>query len=106
MLVPLPRLGGRACAGLSNAHHVFLDGGIRSGTNADLAQGHDPVLVLTPMDVDMTRPLERTELPALEDTGSTVAVLRADEDALDDMGPNPLDPAMHRAAYEAGRRQG
>lgn len=84
----------------------FLDGGVRTGTNADLAAGHDTVLVLTPMDADMTRPLDRTEVPALEVGGSAVAILRADEDALSAMGPNPLDPAMRRPAFEAGRRQG
>jgi len=84
----------------------FVDGGVRTGTNADLAEGHDTVLVLTPMDPDMTRPLDRREVPALEAAGSVVAVLRADEDALAAMGVNPLDPAMRRPAFEAGHRQG
>jgi len=84
----------------------FIDGGVRTGTNADLAAGHDTVLVLTPMDADMTRPLDRTEVPALEVGGSAVAILRADEEALAAMGPNPLDPAMRRPAFEAGLRQG
>jgi len=84
----------------------FIDGGVRTSTNADLATGHDTVLVLTPMDADMTRPLDRSEVPALEDAGSAVAILRADEDALAAMGPNPLDPAMRGPAFDAGRRQG
>ncbi len=84
----------------------FLDGGVRSSTNADLAEGVDTVLVLTPMDTEMTRPLDRHEVPDLELAGSAVALLRGDADALDAIGPNPLDPSRRRAAYEAGRRQG
>ncbi len=84
----------------------FIDGGVRTSTNADLAAGHDTVLVLTPVDAEMTRPLDRSEVPTLEEAGTAVAILRADHEALAAMGPNPLDPAMRRPAYEAGHRQG
>lgn len=84
----------------------FVDGGVRTSTNADLATGHDIVLILSPLDRNMTRDLDRREVPVLEESGSTVAVLRADTEALQAMGPNPLDPAMRAPAFAAGRRQG
>lgn len=83
----------------------YVDGGVRSSTNADLAAGQDAVLVLTPMSDDMTPGFDR-EVSSLRAGGSEVVVLRADEQALDRMGPNPLDPARRAPALEEGRRQG
>jgi NTE family protein len=85
---------------------LYMDGGVRSSTNADLARGHDLVLVLTPMAALMTVDLDRTEIGDLEAGGSTVVVLRADDEAQAAMGGNPLDPAMRAPALDAGQRQG
>lgn len=84
----------------------YIDGGVRSATNADLAAGADLVLVLSPMVASMTPQLDRSEVGALEADGSAVIVLRVDEDAVEAMGPNPLDPAMRDASFDAGYRQG
>jgi NTE family protein len=83
----------------------YIDGGVRSGTNADLASGHDRVLVLTPMQATMALRLE-DEAAGLRDHGSTVQVVTADDDALASFGDNPLDPSRRGPALEAGRRQG
>lgn len=85
---------------------LFIDGGVRSATNADLAAGHDTVLILSPMAAAMTPRLDRSEVVELEAAGSVVVVLRADDHALADMGANPLDPAMRAPALAAGQRQG
>ncbi len=85
--------------------HRYIDGGVRSGTNADLAVGHDVVVVITPEIVEMDARLER-ELAKLEREGSAVEVVRTDAEARREMGPNALDPAMRAPALAAGRRQG
>lgn len=84
----------------------FIDGGVRTPTNADLATGHDLVLVLSPLAQAMTRDLDAEEVPRLEASGASVVVLRVDADAQVAMGANPLDPAMRAPAFEAGARQG
>lgn len=76
----------------------YVDGGVRSPDNADLAAGFDRVLVLVPMRMDVAA------VPRLEETGS-VAVVYPDDDALVAMGANPLDPAFRAAAARAGRAQ-
>jgi len=76
----------------------YIDGGVRSPDNADLAAGFDRVLVVCPM------PMAVTAVPQLEATGS-VAVVFPDDGAMEAMGPNPLDPAFRAAAARAGRRQ-
>lgn len=83
----------------------YVDGGVRSSTNADLAAGHDVVVVLTPMAETMTPGVDR-ELDALRAGGAEVVVVRADDEALDRMGDNPLDPARRGPAVREGRRQG
>jgi NTE family protein len=84
----------------------YMDGGVRSATNAELAADHDIVLILSPMAAAMTPQLDATEVAFLEAGGSTVVVLRVDDDAMAAMGPNALDPAMRAPALDAGRRQG
>lgn len=74
----------------------YMDGGVRSVSNADLASGDDDVVVVLPLGGELDREVEARE----------VTVLTVDAEALAAMGPNPLDPAYRRAAAEAGRRQG
>lgn len=83
----------------------YIDGGVRSSTNADLAAGQDRVLVLTPMDPTVTSGLER-QVERLRDGGATVLVLGADPEALARIGDNVLDPTRRGPALEEGRRQG
>lgn len=83
----------------------YIDGGVRSGTNADLASGHGRVLVLSPMAPAMTPGIE-PEADGLRRQGSTVLVIAADGAALARFGDNPLDPSRRAPALEEGRRQG
>lgn len=80
----------------------FMDGGVRSVANADLAAGADPALLLAPLAGIGGLGLD-AELAALGH-GRTLLV-QADAVAQEAMGTNPLDPAMRRPAAEAGRRQ-
>ncbi len=91
----------------------YIDGGMRSGTNADLAKGHERVLILSLMNPESMRgPLARlgsaieAELTTIGDAGGTVEVVYPDPDAASAMGVNLMDPSMVIPAVEAGERQG
>jgi NTE family protein len=81
-----------------NGRH-YIDGGVRSGTNADLAEGNDRILVLTPAQGGFTEKIDRLR-PA------QLLVVQADEASLDSFLPNPLSPSTRRPAAEAGRAVG
>jgi NTE family protein len=84
----------------------YIDGGMRSGTNADLAEGYPLVIVLAPMaGIAAGRGALNAEIAALRASGSRVVALWPDADALAAIGPNPLDPARRVAAAEAGHAQ-
>ncbi|HEY1988699.1 MAG TPA: patatin-like phospholipase family protein [Acidimicrobiales bacterium] len=83
----------------------YIDGGVRSVTNADLASGCGRILVLAPMPAAITPGLER-EVDGLRSQGATVLVISGDDDALASFGDNPLDPSRRGPALEEGRRQG
>lgn len=80
----------------------YMDGGVRSATNADLVSGADAVVVVAPM-AAFVRPMIEREIAA---TGAARSVLiEPDEEALEAFGPNVLDPGRRAAAVEAGLRQ-
>ena len=83
----------------------YIDGAVRSMTNADLAAGAARVLVLQPLPEE-TAPWGNlgVELQALGP--AKVVVIRADDASLAAIGDNPLDPANRPAAVRAGRRLG
>ena len=84
----------------------YMDGGIRSGTNADLAAGADVVVVLAPLGDAPAFPGTglRAELAELGDEVRT-AVVQPDAAAVEAIGPNLLDPGRRAAAAAAGRAQ-
>ena len=90
----------------------YMDGGMRSMTNADLARGYDHVLVLAmlagPPDSALAQrylaPLER-EVAALRADGADVVVVTPDKQCLDAFGPNLLDYRRSGDAAKAGARQ-
>jgi NTE family protein len=84
----------------------FVDGGVRSGTNADLAAGADRVLVIAPALADAPSPLGNLddEIAALR-PGETFVVF-ADQESVEAFGTNPLSPATRGPAARAGRAIG
>lgn len=84
----------------------YIDGGIRSATNADLAAGHERVVVIAPTGgmPATSAPLDR-EVRVLRDGGSRVAAIWPDEAAREAFGTNSLDLATRAAAAQAGRAQ-
>jgi NTE family protein len=83
----------------------YIDGGVRTTLNADLAAGADAVLVLAPMGLAGSGPLTAGLEDASAQLGRVVAVEPSAE-ARAAIGANPLDPATRRPAAEAGRTQG
>ena len=85
-----------------------MDGGLRSGTNADVADAADRVLVLSCGPELAQSPLGPT-LPGVvatrQDAGRPAFVVEADAESLAAFGPNSLSGATRQAAAEAGRRQ-
>lgn len=87
----------------------YMDGGVRSMDNADLAAGAARVIVVSPLGLDsqVTAPLTLREAVAgLEAGGAEVTVVEPDEVSRKVIAGNPLDPATRQPAAAAGRSQG
>ena len=92
----------------------WIDGGIRSATNADLASGHEVVVVISVMPRALTPggALVRAfsgleaEVERLRNGGAEVVVLVPDEASQTAMGPNLMDFRMRADAARAGLAQG
>jgi NTE family protein len=84
----------------------YIDGGIRSATNADLAAGHDRILVVTPALPGQPAPFDQLD-GEIEGLKPGVAhVIYADADSVAAFGANPLSPATRPPAAQAGRAIG
>lgn len=90
----------------------YIDGGMRSATNADLARGSDVALVVAvtvgvqgPMAESSRRRLER-ELAAIRDGGGVAALIEPDAASQDAFGINLMDFSKRAGAAEAGYAQG
>ncbi|MFG2104954.1 patatin-like phospholipase family protein [Micromonospora echinaurantiaca] len=84
----------------------FIDGGMRSAVNADLARGAQRVVVLAPTAAAFgPMPRLSAQVAALRAAGSQVAVVAPDAAARAAIGRNVLDPARRAAAARAGRAQ-
>jgi NTE family protein len=86
--------------------HRYMDGGMRSVANADLAAGSDPVLILVPMreggpGIGSVSP---GELDAFKLSRSRVVY--ADAESVRAFGRNPLSTATRAESARAGFRQG
>ncbi|MCW2580929.1 MAG: Patatin [Blastococcus sp.] len=81
----------------------YVDGGIRSAANADLAQGYDRLVVLAPI----ARGLGPMASVDAQVTGmvARVAVISPDAESRTAIGPNVLDPASRAGSARAGRAQ-
>ena len=81
----------------------YIDGGVRSSTNADLAAGSDRVLAIIPSPADQPDPFNRLndEIELLKP--GTVLAVYADAASVTAFGSNPLSPATRGPAARAGR---
>jgi NTE family protein len=80
----------------------YMDGGVRSTNNADLAAGNDPVVILAPYTIGLSGSLD-DETTALGD--ARVVIVTPDQIALEAIGPNPLDASRRAMALDAGLLQ-
>jgi NTE family protein len=100
----------------------YINGGVRSADNADLASGYANVVVLTPFS-ERSGPLPpgqfegirrspewgndlASQVAALRQAGSRVEVITPDERSRAAMGTNQMDPATRIPAARAGFAQG
>ncbi len=85
---------------------LYMDGGTRSVSNADLAAGAEFVLILVPGPAasPMGPAIADAELAAL--APARIHSVFADEASIQAIGINPLDPGTRPAAARAGRDQG
>ncbi|MEW9527763.1 patatin-like phospholipase family protein [Microbispora sp. NPDC049125] len=93
MVFPPVEIGGRR----------YVDGGVRSGTNADLAAGADTVVVLEPMGEVTPRAILEAEL--LKARAARTHVIHPDQASVAAFGGNVLDPALWGPAFQAGVAQ-
>ena len=87
----------------------YVEGGIRSGENADYAAGASHATIIAPMGLESPFPVEKPlkdVVAELRAGGTRVAVVVPDEASLAAIGTNPLDPGTRGPAAEAGRAQG
>lgn len=81
----------------------YMDGGVRSSANADLADGYDRVVVLAPL------PRGFGAMPGaarqIEELKTRATLVAPDATALAAIGGNVLDPAARAAAARAGLAQ-
>lgn len=88
---------------------LYMDGGIRSLSNADLASGARHVVVLAPLGWGEDNPVSghlRQEVEQLRATGGRVDVIVPDAASIDALGDNVLDPARRAPSAIAGLAQG
>ncbi len=119
-----------ALPGMAPTHSIngthYINGGVRSGENADLASGYANVVVLSPFGGRNRTPPEQGADPAgqfeglrrfpgadlgsqvedLRKQGSHVEVITPDADSRAAMGANLMDPATRIPAARAGFAQG
>jgi len=115
-----------ALPGLGPTHSIngthYINGGVRSSENADLASGYANVVVLSPFGGRSGTPPEgqfeglrrepewgtdlASEVDALRKQGSHVEVITPDTDSRAAMGTNQMDPATRIPAARAGFAQG
>lgn len=100
----------------------YINGGVRSADNADLASGYATVVVLTPfsersgpLPLGQFEGLRRTkewgtdlasQVQALRAAGSRVVVISPDDESRAAMGVNQMDPGTRAPSARAGFEQG
>ena len=117
---------GTALPGTVPTHNIngtrYINGGVRSAENADLASGYANVVVLSPfggrsgtLPAGQFEGIRRSpewgtdlasQVEALRKQGSRVEVITPDADSRAAMGTNQMDPATRIPAARAGFTQG
>jgi NTE family protein len=84
----------------------WIDGGMRSSANADLAEGYQRVVVLAPVSGGFG-PIAKLsdQVAALREGGAQVRVVTPDRAARRAIGRNVLDPTRRSMAARAGHAQ-
>lgn len=89
----------------------YIDGGMRSSTNADMAAGYDVVVIVAvrlagPGEIgERVRAKLEEEVQTLQDGGATVVVIGPDDASAEAFGPNLLDASRVPDAVRAGLAQ-
>ncbi|MER6448887.1 patatin-like phospholipase family protein [Streptomyces venezuelae] len=84
----------------------FIDGGIRSATNADLAAGHARVVIIAPISLGSKLvPSPSAQAARLREAGARVLLITPSAAARKAFGRNVLDPARRDPAARAGLAQ-
>ena len=84
----------------------YIDGGIRSVANADLAAGYDRILIVTPADPEQPAPFDHTDEEIEQLKPGRVHVIPADAASVAAFGTNPLSPATRPPSARVGRAIG
>jgi len=85
---------------VSLAGRRYVDGGLRSIVNADLAVGYETVILVAPLDIGL-----QAEIQDLQDGGAVVVSITPDEGSLAAFGPNVMDASRQADAARAGLAQ-
>jgi len=81
----------------------YMDGGMRSTTNADVAADYETVMIIAPIG-HLTGAME-AEIAQLRDAGRNVEAIVPNAQTLDAIGPNALEPTRRPVAARAGLAQ-
>jgi NTE family protein len=84
----------------------YMDGGIGSTINLDIADDCDVAVVLVPAGVSAPSPFGAGPVAEIAAFRGTALGMFADHKSLAAFGPNPLDPRCRIASARAGRAQG
>jgi NTE family protein len=91
----------------------YIDGGMRSGTNADVAKGHERVVLVAlriggpdPAQAERQKAILDREIKALTDEGAKVELVTPDAASQSAFGANLMDARVRPAAAKAGLEQG
>lgn len=111
--VPLPRAVAASCSvplvwsPVTVEGRPYIDGGVRSGTNSDVAAGYERVLVIAcgPEAPSPLGPWLDQAVESLRAGGSSVEVVVADSASQQAFGTNSLSLSTQRPSAEAGSAQ-
>ena len=87
----------------------YIDGGVRSAENADLAKGYARIVILSPLGTTLPRIGGgglNEQIEILQQAGGKSYLVNPDSKSRRAIGLNPLSPDTRRPAAQAGRKQG